>query len=212
MDKLHLVQLPSSSVKVIHVNDLSQHIPTEYIPKLCNGPNKHNQTIWMEFFATLETLQKQCVICGRALVSVMNEIRTSDGQGLPSRRQLYSQHRALNRALMDSELQCLRRKGQMTITRLQTLAKSVSENDGRDWEIPRHYLAKSTGCQQHSVQHSCSHVLNRLNEVITIFVEVDRAARRLEQLTEQRRERLREITRQRALEEEIQEVSAQDLA
>lgn len=43
---------------------------------------------------------------------------------------------------------------------------------------------------------------------MVIFDEVDRAARRLEQLTEQRRERLREITRQKALEDEMDEVSA----
>lgn len=46
----------------------------------------------------------------------------------------------------------------------------------------------------------------RLSEVITIYQEVDRAARKLEQLTEQRRERLREMTRQRALDDEINEV------
>uniref|UniRef100_A0A182IZX2 DH domain-containing protein n=1 Tax=Anopheles atroparvus TaxID=41427 RepID=A0A182IZX2_ANOAO len=46
----------------------------------------------------------------------------------------------------------------------------------------------------------------RLAEVIAIYGEVDRAARKLEQLTEQRRERLREMTRQRALDDEINEV------
>jgi len=43
--------------------------------------------------------------------------------------------------------------------------------------------------------------------VTLLFNEVDRAAQRLEQLTEQRRERLRQLTRQRALEDEISEVS-----
>ncbi|XP_067613227.1 CCAAT/enhancer-binding protein-like isoform X2 [Eurosta solidaginis] len=45
----------------------------------------------------------------------------------------------------------------------------------------------------------------RLHKVTILFNEVDRAAKRLEQLTEQRREQLRELTRQRALEDEINE-------
>lgn len=131
----------------------------------------------------------------------MNEIRLSDGQGAPSRRQLYTQHRALSRALMDSELQCLRRKGQQTITRLQSLSKSISSSDAPPME---RQFGKNKG--QTSTKNPCEHVTHRLNAAMAIFVEVDRAARRLEQLTEQRRERLREITRQQALEDEMNEV------
>jgi hypothetical protein len=40
-----------------------------------------------------------------------------------------------------------------------------------------------------------------------LFAEVDRAARRLEQLAEGRRERLRDIARVRALEDETAQVS-----
>uniref|UniRef100_A0A182R0Z4 DH domain-containing protein n=1 Tax=Anopheles farauti TaxID=69004 RepID=A0A182R0Z4_9DIPT len=59
------------------------------------------------------------------------------------------------------------------------------------------------GCEPHGDQD----IINgRLAEVIAIYGEVDRAARKLEQLTEQRRERLREMTRQRALDDEINEV------
>lgn len=175
----------------------------ECAPKMCNGTYQHNQALWREFFVTLELLRNQCVSVGQDLVSVMNEIRLTDSLGLPSRRQLYAQHRALSRALMDSELQCLRRKGQITLTRLQSLAKSISTTD-------------KTTKMQHSMrtapepssksEYSNWHVSQRLKEVTAIFGEVDRAARRLEQLTEQRRERLREITRQKALEEEIKEV------
>lgn len=121
----------------------------------------------------------------------MAEIRASDNLGIPSRRQLYSQHRALSRALMDPELQHLRRKGQGSLSRLTELSKCINDDCGGGVE---------------SKQSKNNHVSVRLCEVITIFDEVDRAARRLEQLTEQRRERLRELTRQRALEDEINEV------
>lgn len=118
-------------------------------------------------------------------------------QGVPSRRQLHSQHRALSRALMDPELQNLRRKGLATLSRLQERAQRISDRTPQV-EDDNH----------RTDEESCEldHVAMRLQEVVTIFHEVDRAALRLEQMTEQRRERLREMTRQRALEDEINEV------
>lgn len=190
----------------MYATELSAHISPECAPKSCGGQYEHNQSLWREFFAIIEPLQNQCIGAGRRLVSVMSDIRSTDSQGLPTRRQLYAQHRALSRALMDPELQALRRKGQSTITRLQELEQCIN---GR--EVCRNSgggkAFESSSCAQVSTnKQSQTHVANRLYELVTIFVEVDRAARRLEQLTEQRRERLREITRQRALEEEINEV------
>lgn len=135
----------------------------------------------------------------------MGEIRASDNQGIPSRRQLYAQHRALSRALMDPDLQNLRRKGHTNLARLKELSKWIS--DGVVNGAIDNTTSLETFKSDLSVASRSNHVSIRLCEVITIFDEVDRAARRLEQLTEQRRERLRELTRQRALEDEINEVS-----
>lgn len=161
----------------------------------------------------MEPLQNQCLASGRRLVSVLSDIRSADSQGAPTRRQLYAQHRALSRALMDPELQNLRRKGQNTITRLQELeqcinGREVDRNLSGGKAMEQHSSGSASTQSNHTANNkqSQTHVANRLYELVTIFVEVDRAARRLEQLTEQRRERLREITRQRALEEEINEV------
>ena len=96
---------------------------------------------------------------------------------------------------MDPELQSLRRKGPATIARLQERAK-VLDRDGHIY-----------GHQVDEHRKKGNHVRVRLTEVVTPFGEVDSAARRLEQLTEQRRESLREMTRQRALEDEINDVS-----
>lgn len=200
----------------MHAVNLFDYIPPECAPKICNGTHVHNQALWREFFVTLELLRNQCVSVGQDLVSVMNEIRLTDSLGIPSRRQLYSQHRALSRALMDSELQCLRRKGQITLTRLQSLAKSISSNDKITTTITAATTNTNTNTSHpfsknveatHKLEYTNGHVAHRLKEVTAIFGEVDRAARRLEQLTEQRRERLREITRQKALEEEMKEVT-----
>lgn len=222
-----------SILEFIHANDL---------PTSCGGHFEHNQIEWKEFFTTLEPLQNQCLSAGRRLISVLSEIRTSDGQGAPNRRQLHSQHRALSRALMDTELQNLRRNGAATIRRLTDRARRISriinnkksltttktedeENNGNSTtnlpDATEHIIVASSSNNNNNsnnVSHnsnckeepSCEvpdYVEARLNEVITVFNEVDRAARRLESLTEQRRERIREMTRQKAVEEEISEVS-----
>lgn len=92
---------------------------------------------------------------------------------------------------MDAELQSLRRKGPATIARLQERATLLDET-----------LSTCPPAERNG-----DHIRVRLSEAMTLFGEVDRAAKRLEQLTEQRRECLREMTRQRALEDDINDVS-----
>lgn len=192
----------------MHATELFDYISPECAPKICNGTWVHDQSLWREFFVTLELLRSQCLSCGQDLVAAMNEIRLTDSLAHPSKRQLYSQHRALSRALMDSELQCLRRKGQITLTRLQSLAKSIfsCEMSNVSHHHPHHVMSIDFK-RSNIVENKNCHVMHRFNEVTAIFGEVDRAAKRLEQLTEQRRERLREITRQKAVEDEIKEVN-----
>lgn len=188
------------------------------IPSTCKGQHQHNQLQWRNFFVALEPLKSQCLVAGRRLVSVMGEIRASDHQGVPSRRQLYAQHRALSRALMDPDLQNLRRKGHGNLARLKEIARCIGSSAGDVVDHQRHLADGSENASPRIAAGEIGNVVGsvdvavRLAEVITIFDEVDRAARRLEQLTEQRRERLRELTRQRALEDEINEVSTDHAA
>lgn len=247
-------QLPISHIKLAYATSMQQlleHICIENIPMECNGQWEHDQQQWKEFFQLIEPLQCQCLLAGRRLVAVLNDIRNIDVQGPPTRRQLHSQHRALSRALMDVDLQNLRRKGPDTIQQLQNCIKRIRK---RSLTSPTTFTTINPQTKNNNVEnqqklpelindsnlthnnsHSCNSrtisestttitttstttTLNRENNnnnfvqqrlygVITVFNEVDRAAKRLEQLTEQRRERLRELTRQRALEEEINEVS-----
>ncbi|XP_037946339.1 putative uncharacterized protein DDB_G0286901 [Teleopsis dalmanni] len=215
----------------------------------------------------------------------MSDIRTADLQGLPTRRQLYAQHRALSRAIMDSELHNLRKCGSLTLARLQELAKSINMSQidscnknttknncssnriktnnvnkmlstatsiisntysfsnnshishnsvntkikssalsGEDNNksvssatsvVEASTIAKNNNSYTNNNVSNCNHsndnsnsnidVAIRVQKVALLFNEVDRASKRLEQLTEQRRERLRELTRQRALEDEVNE-------
>lgn len=235
-DKKYNEQLPISHTKLAYasVEQLLQQIAIENLLSQCSGLLEHDQREWMEFFKTIEPLQSQCLIAGRRLVAVLNEIRNADLQGPPTRRQLHSQHRALCRALMDTELQNLRRKGPITLTQLKENVKRIqrrssraasakTKNSQNEKVLEKHYgesiAVQSNSHNVNSLNHNrngnaCaeresseeSFVEQRLNGLITVFNEVDRAAKRLEQLTEQHRERLRELTRQRALEDEINEV------
>ncbi|CRL08309.1 CLUMA_CG021360, isoform A [Clunio marinus] len=233
-DKRYNEQLPISHIKLVYAStyeQLLQHMTKESLFSLCNGLLEHDQYEWKEFFKTIEPLQSQCLIAGRRLVSVLNDVRNADLQGPPTRRQLHSQHRTLCRALMDTELQSLRRKGPITLARLQDQMKRIrkrsyrvitknSANERKVFNASNisHFTHKQqtnevigNACkesvkQQSSTPNEENFVEQRLNGLITVFNEVDRAAKRLEQLTEQHRERLRELTRQRALEDEINEV------
>ncbi|XP_069967193.1 serine-rich adhesin for platelets-like isoform X1 [Bactrocera oleae] len=286
-------QQKQHSLKFISVNEVTTSVAPSQIPygKL-QGLHHHDARKWREFFVALEPFQRQCATAGQRLVAVMSDIGSADLQGLPTRRQLYAQHRALSRALMDSELHNLRKRGALQLARLQELAKlfalvaatttDAGENShnhngniygsssgaGGAGNNNRHsssnkllstissishlgfggsYNFSMTHQQQqqqtsqnrpaalkYSSMTSCdairrptvaanataannavavdncstagnANVAIRLHKVTLLFNEVDRAAKRLEQLTEQRRERLRELTRQRALEDEINE-------
>lgn len=275
-NKRYNEQLPISHIKLAYASSheqLFEHIALENLLSICNGPLEHDQFEWIGFFKTIEPLQSQCLNAGRRLVSVLNEIRNADLQGPPpTRRQLHSQHRALCRALMDSDLQTLRRKGPLTLNQLQEHIKRIrkryvpcyaltiktknfivndkryssyidnnsstavsqtnhnhnihtsnnnnnslnfyhkrnkSEPIGNGNTINNHHNNSNNNNIDQQVKQSTMNinfVEQRLNGLITVFNEVDRAAKRLEQLTEQHRERLRELTRQRALEDEINEV------
>ncbi|XP_050334739.1 uncharacterized protein LOC126762212 isoform X2 [Bactrocera neohumeralis] len=304
-------QQKQHSLKFISVNEVTTSVAPSQIPygKL-QGLHHHDARKWREFFVALEPFQRQCATAGQRLVAAMSDIRSADLQGLPTRRQLYAQHRALSRALMDSELHNLRKRGALQLARLQELAKAFAlvaaaptdagenshnrngnisvANSSNNNNTRYCYGSSSSGAggvgnsnrhsssnkllstissishlgfggsysfgmthqqqQQQSSQSrpaaskystmtSCDAISRptvaanatvannavaadncmatgnvdvaiRLHKVTLLFNEVDRAAKRLEQLTEQRRERLRELTRQRALEDEINEVTS----
>jgi hypothetical protein len=70
-----------------------------------------------------EPFLAQCHACGRRLVAIMSELRSTEGQSQVTRRQLHHQHRVLTRALTDPDLQRLRREGNETLTRLEERAQ-----------------------------------------------------------------------------------------
>jgi hypothetical protein len=53
----------------------------------------------------------------------MSELRATEGQSQVTRRQLHHQHRTLTRALIDPDLQRLRREGKDILTRLEERAQ-----------------------------------------------------------------------------------------
>jgi hypothetical protein len=53
----------------------------------------------------------------------MSELRATEGQSQLMRRQLHHQHRTLTRALIDPDLQRLRREGKDILTRLEERAQ-----------------------------------------------------------------------------------------
>lgn len=208
---------PSHLVKFISVDQVTtsvapSQLPSGLLPSVpalseLPGQRHHDAGKWREFFAQLEAFQRQCSAAGGRLVAALSDIRAADLQGLPTRRQLYGQHRALSRALMDSQLHSLRKMGAGQLFLLQELARGINTATGSP-SSPRisSPAASPSAAPLVVLNPDAAH---KLRKVTLLFNEVDRAAQRLEQLTEQRRERLRQLTRQRALEDEISEVSTE---
>ncbi|XP_034103028.1 LOW QUALITY PROTEIN: uncharacterized protein LOC117567274 [Drosophila albomicans] len=200
---------PSSSsshlVKFISVDQVTTSVAPSQLPRgLLRGQHHHDAVKWREFFAQLEAFQRQCSAAGGRLVAALSDIRAADLLGLPTRRQLYGQHRALSRALMDSQLHNLRKRGATQLQRLQEAASAINAPPATASVATSNSASASA-----SSPSSCnSDAGQKLRKVTLLYSEVDRAAQRLEQLTEQRRERLRQLTRQRALEDEINEVTS----
>ncbi|KAM7359069.1 puratrophin-1-like isoform 2-T3 [Cochliomyia hominivorax] len=341
-------KFPQYTIKFISIDEVTTSVAPSQTPsgRLC-GLHHHDARKWRDFFIQYEPFYNQCTGAAHRLVAALNDIRCADLQGLPTRRQLYAQHRALSRALMDSELHNLRKRSTATMLRLQELAKTINSNNnannssisnssGTGGGYGGSYKTTSSICSgsiynrnkiigsgsssssysfnyqsnqnQSQISHNIStigtksssilaagtttstsvsskqastatilqtqitatnpiikssiyssnlqtsstnptsrvsanytnssssssnfiHNINnnnnnnnnnvlttvtignidvaiRLQKVTLLFNEIDRAAKRLEQLTEQRREHLRELTRQRALEDEINEVTS----
>lgn len=66
----------------------------------------------------VEPFLTKCHACGRRLVSVMSEIKSTEGVSL-SRRQLYQQQRQLTRVLNDVELLRLRKDGPTILAQIE---------------------------------------------------------------------------------------------
>ncbi|XP_064539788.1 rho guanine nucleotide exchange factor 40 isoform X2 [Drosophila montana] len=191
---------PSHLVKFISVDQVTTSVAPSHLPSgALRGQHHHDARKWREFFAQLEAFQRQCSAAGGRLVGALSDIRAADLLGLPTRRQLYGQHRALSRALMDSQLHNLRKHGATQLVRLQAAASAINAPPAAAAPVPA--AAPDPTAYHLDAAH-------KLRKVTLLYSEVDRAAQRLEQLTEQRRERLRQLTRQRALEDEINEVTS----
>ncbi|XP_054273864.1 pleckstrin homology domain-containing family G member 4B-like isoform X2 [Macrosteles quadrilineatus] len=159
-------------------SDLLHFLPEDQTPSECGGRTTHDQLEWVEFFKELEPFVSSCQACGRRLVGVMSDVRSAV-DGTMSRRQLSSQHRTMSRVLHDNELQRLRRDGQTTLAALEDRAQWLPDSEDVRLGVER---------------------------AERLFSEVDRAAKRLDELSDKRREKLRELVKMRALEDETSQV------
>ncbi|KAK7584063.1 hypothetical protein V9T40_005026 [Parthenolecanium corni] len=155
-------------------DSLEEYIEWIYIPSEYGGQSTHDQLEWVQFYKEVEPFLTKCHACGRRLVSVMSEIKSNEGVSL-SRRQLYQQQRQLTRVLNDVELLRLRKDGPTILAQIE---------DRVQW-LPNSYDVSISA-------ERCDR----------LFAEVEKSAKRIEQLVEKRKEKLKELIRIKALEEE----------
>ncbi|KAG8230679.1 hypothetical protein J437_LFUL010756, partial [Ladona fulva] len=176
---------------------MRRYVAEDQLPAASGGKAPQiDQAEWVEFQKEVESLLSACQKAGRRLVDAMWELRGEES-GTPSgsvvgvsgistpsdngqdrrrrrrrRRHLQAQHRLVTKALSDATLARLRRDGPAALCRIEEMARLLSDSEDVRCGVGR---------------------------VRMLFAEVSRAARRLEQLGERRRERLRALARLRAL-------------
>ncbi|XP_046395693.1 uncharacterized protein LOC124162954 isoform X2 [Ischnura elegans] len=185
---------------------MRRYVAEDQLPAACGGKAPQvDQAEWVEFQKEVESLLSQCQRAGRRLVDAMWELRGDEGGSSSSgsvvstassgggasdsgqerrrrrrrRRHLQAQHRLVTKALGDSTLARLRRDGPAALCRIEEMARLLADSEDVRCGVGRARM---------------------------LFAEVSRAARRLEQLGERRRERLRALARLRALQEETAQV------
>ncbi|XP_022916262.2 puratrophin-1-like isoform X2 [Onthophagus taurus] len=174
----------SSRNQVVVLSDeesMSKYISKDQAPAICGGNYNHDQLEWVEFFKQLEPFLETCRLAGRALLSVLSHLRNDSRPVVITRRSLNHQTRLIHNAIQLEAVQELRRDGHATLTSLEERTQWLSGS--MDVQKAATFAAES-------------------------FSSVNRVVKRLEQLSQERKERIKELEKIRSLEKEIGEVLA----
>ncbi|CAH0547509.1 unnamed protein product [Brassicogethes aeneus] len=175
-------RLPSQT-QTIFVTDetaLERYLKKDHAPASCGGSCTHDQLEWVEFFKQLEPFISECKKAARSILSTLSQLRNEEMPHQITRKFLNHQCRQITKALESETVQKLRREGKKTLD-------SISERS--QW-LPH--------CKD--VKRSVSFAYDSHNSV-------ERVAKRLEQLKQERIERMKELARFRTLQTEAEELS-----
>ncbi|XP_049818599.1 uncharacterized protein LOC109601686 isoform X4 [Aethina tumida] len=181
INKEHEKHLPSKT-EIIFIPDenaLETFLPIEQAPASCGGPCTHDQLEWVEFFKQLEPFIADCKTAGRSLLSTLSQLRNEEMPHQITRKFLSHQCRQISKALESENVQILKREGKKTLN-------SITERS--------QWLANSR-----DVKRAVSFAFDSHNSV-------ERVTRRLEQLKQERIERMKELARFRTLQSEADEL------
>ncbi|XP_068911391.1 puratrophin-1-like isoform X4 [Tenebrio molitor] len=175
-------QVVTSRIQAVVVADertLARYLSKEETPASCGGSCSHDQLEWVEFFKQAEPFLASCKAAGRSLLSALSQLRNDDVPHQVTRRFLSHQCRQITKALDLEHVHKLRRDGSGTLSNLKERSQ---------------WLAGSRDVKRNVSFSEAS------------FNSVERVSRRLEQLKQERAERLKELARFNTLKEEAEEL------
>ncbi|XP_050301872.1 uncharacterized protein LOC126740062 isoform X3 [Anthonomus grandis grandis] len=173
----------SSEIEAIFITSeasLATYLTKDQAPASCNGTCTHDQLEWVEFFKQLEPFLATCKAAGQSLLKTLSNLRKEEVPNQITRRFLNHQCRQISKALDSESVQKLKREGHKTL-------QSLSERS--------QWLASSQDVQKGT------------KSALDSFNAVERVTKRLEQLKQERMEKLKELGRYRILEGEAEELS-----
>ncbi|XP_044258934.1 uncharacterized protein LOC123007598 isoform X3 [Tribolium madens] len=158
---------------------LSKYLTKDETPASCGGSCSHDQLEWVEFFKQVEPFLASCKAAGRSLLSVLSQLRNEDLPHQVTRRFLNHQCRQISKALDLEQVVKLRKDGPKTISSVKERAQWLSGSK----DVKRNVSFSEAS-----------------------FNSVERVSKRLEQLRQERVERLRELAKFTSLREEADEL------
>ncbi|EFA01095.2 hypothetical protein TcasGA2_TC004018 [Tribolium castaneum] len=175
-------QVTSSRIPAIVICDeatLCKYLTKEETPASCGGSCSHDQLEWVEFFKQVEPFLTSCKAAGRSLLSVLTQLRNEDLPHQITRRFLNHQCRQISKALDLDQVMKLRKEGPKTLANLKERAQWLSGSKD---------VKRNVSFSEES------------------FNSLERVSKRLEQLRQERVERLKELAKFTSLREEADEL------
>jgi hypothetical protein len=199
------------AVVVADERTLARYLSKEETPASCGGSCSHDQLEWVEFFKQAEPFLASCKAAGRSLLSALSQLRNDDVPHQVTRRFLSHQCRSVYLIL-----------SRVNSPVHDSVASIMNDESNR---LPCRQITKALDLEHvHKLRRDGSGTLSNLKERSqwlagsrdvkrnvsfseASFNSVERVSRRLEQLKQERAERLKELARFNTLKEEAEEVS-----
>ncbi|XP_056631347.1 uncharacterized protein LOC130441613 isoform X2 [Diorhabda sublineata] len=160
-------------------SSIDKYITKDQSPASCGGICTHDQLEWVEFYKQLEPFLIDCKTAGKNLLTTLSLLQNDKVSNQVTRRFLNHQYRQITKALEFELVTKLKREGRKTLSSLVERSQWLSGS--KDVQRGRKFAGES-------------------------FNAVDKVIKKLEQLKQERIDKMKELAKFRTLQDEADEL------